>query len=80
MPSSLEERLALNGFYKFLEDLMPATVHIHTIVKEGHPSASMLGAERAGSGTVIDDEGRIVTVNYVVLGADTIRVTTQDGE
>lgn len=70
----------MNGYYKFLEQLIPATVNIHTIVKRDHPTASILGTERAGSGTVIDRDGHILTVSYVVLGAEALTVTLQQGE
>lgn len=70
----------MNGYYKFLEQLIPATVNIQTQVKAGHPSVSVLGAERAGSGTLIDAEGHILTVGYVVMGAEAITVTLQTGE
>jgi S1-C subfamily serine protease len=69
----------VNGYYKFLEELIPATVNIQTLVKPEHPSASVLGSERAGSGTFIDGEGHILTVGYVVMGAAVITVTLQSG-
>ncbi len=40
---------------------------------------SVLGTQRFGSGAVVDDRGRILTVSYVVLGAETVRVTDIDG-
>ncbi len=70
----------MNGYYKFLEQLIPATVNIHTIVKRDHPTASTLGTERAGSGTLIDPDGHILTVGYVVHGAEELTVTLQQGE
>jgi S1-C subfamily serine protease len=70
----------LNGYYKFLEQLIPATVNIHALAKHDHPSASMLGTERSGSGTLIDPHGHILTVSYVVLGAEALTVTLQRGE
>ncbi len=69
-----------NGFYVFLHDLLPATVHIQTRIPASHPSASILGTERMGSGTVVDAEGHILTVGYVVLGARSITVTLRSGE
>ncbi len=36
------------------------------------------GTERMGSGTVVDPSGLILTVNYVVLGAEQVRVTLLD--
>lgn len=70
----------MNGYYAFLEQMIPATVHIHTLVRAAHPSANILGAEREGSGTLIDDAGHILTVGYVVLGAEELTVTLQQGE
>ncbi len=70
----------MNGYYKFLEQLIPATVNIHTMVKRNHPSASILGTERAGSGTLVDRHGHILTVGYVVLGAEELTVTLQPGQ
>ena len=70
----------MNGYYKFLEQLIPATVNIHTLAKRHHPSAGLLGRERSGSGTLIDAHGHILTVGYVVLGAETLTVTLQQGE
>jgi S1-C subfamily serine protease len=70
----------VNGFYKFLENIIPATVHIHTRIAREHPSATTLGTERMGSGTIIDDTGMILTVGYVVLGAQSIVVTLQQGD
>lgn len=70
----------MNGYYKFLEQLIPATVNIHTIAKRDHPSTGLLGIERTGSGTLIDRDGHILTVGYVVLGAEELTVTLQRGE
>lgn len=70
----------MNGYYTFLEKIMPATVNIRAYVRPDHPSADILGTERAGSGTLIDDVGHILTVGYVVLGAERILVTLQQGE
>ncbi len=70
----------MNGYYKFLEQLIPATVNIHTLAKHDHPSATLLGTERTGSGTLIDTDGHILTVSYVVLGAEELTVTLQRGE
>ncbi|MCC6846889.1 MAG: serine protease [Deltaproteobacteria bacterium] len=69
----------MNASVRLLERTLPATVHLRATVPDAHPSASVLGTERSGSGAVIDEGGLIVTVNYVVLGADAVRVTTSDG-
>jgi S1-C subfamily serine protease len=70
----------VNGYYAFLEKMIPATVNIHAVVPPSHPSASILGTERAGSGTLIDAAGHILTVGYVVMGAEQLLVTLQQGQ
>jgi S1-C subfamily serine protease len=68
----------VNAAVGLLERVLPATVHIQSRVPESHPSAGILGTERMGSGTVVDGAGLILTVNYVVLGAEQVRVTLLD--
>lgn len=60
-------------------NVVPATVTVHAQVPERHPSAQILGQDRMGTGTLIDREGHILTVNYVVLGAEKITVATMNG-
>jgi S1-C subfamily serine protease len=68
----------LNDYLKFLEHVVPATVSIRATIPQRHPSARILGTERAGSGAIIDAEGYILTVGYVVMGAQAIEVTLPD--
>jgi S1-C subfamily serine protease len=70
----------VNGHIGLLHSVLPATVDLHVTIPETHPSARNLGAERAGSGTIIDPAGYILTVHYVTVGASSITVTTMDGE
>jgi S1-C subfamily serine protease len=70
----------LNGHIGLIHSLLPATVDVHVLVPEDHPSTRNLGTERAGSGTIIDSDGYILTVHYVVAGANSITVTLPDGE
>src|SRR5438477_11401550 len=53
-------------------------VHLQARIPESHPSARILGTERMGSGTIVDAAGLILTVNYVVLVAEQVRVTLLD--
>jgi S1-C subfamily serine protease len=48
------------------------------MIPQRHPSARILGTERTGSGAIIDAEGHILTVGYVVMGARTIEITLPD--
>ena len=68
----------MNASVKLIELVVPATVALKTQVAEEHPSASILGTERLGTGVVVDAGGLILTVNYVVLGASTVEVTLLD--
>ena len=68
----------MNDHLKFLEHVVPAVVSIRSVTPQRHPSARILGTERTGSGAVIDTEGHILTVGYVVMGARTIEITLPD--
>jgi S1-C subfamily serine protease len=68
----------VNDYLKFLEYVVPATVSIRSLTPQRHPSARILGTERTGSGAIIDAEGHILTVGYVVMGARTIEITLAD--
>jgi S1-C subfamily serine protease len=68
----------VNAAVGLIERVLPATVHIAARIPDTHPSAQLLGTERMGSGAVIDGDGLILTVNYVVLGAEQVKVTLLD--
>jgi S1-C subfamily serine protease len=68
----------VNANVRLIEQVLPATVHIRASIPATHPSANLLGTERMGSGTVVDADGLILTVNYVVLGAEQVTVTLTD--
>ncbi|HVN88141.1 MAG TPA: S1C family serine protease [Candidatus Binatia bacterium] len=69
----------MNASIALLNAVLPSSVHVHTTVAAGHPSAAILGSDRVGSGTLVDSAGLIVTAHYIVLGADRIAVTLLDG-
>jgi S1-C subfamily serine protease len=68
----------VNAAVGLIERVLPSTTHIQAQIPEGHPSAGILGTERMGSGLVVDEAGLVLTVNYVVLGAERIKVTLLD--
>ena len=70
----------MNAHIGLIHSLLPTTVDIRVSVPENHPSTRNLGAERAGSGTIVDPDGYILTVHYVTSGAQSITVTLSDGE
>jgi serine protease Do len=70
----------VNGATPLLEKVGIATVNIHSQVPHSHPSVAMgLGPDRRGTGTLVSADGLIVTVNYVVIGAESVMITFTDG-
>ena len=65
----------MDASVELVKHLLGSVVHIHAEVPSSHPSTRILGDERMGSGTVVDPAGLVLTVNYVVMGAETIQVT-----
>ena len=59
--------------------LLQTVVNLHVTVPRTHPSARILGNERMGSGVVVDPDGLVLTVNYVVMGAPTVEVSFVKG-
>jgi len=55
-----------------------AVVGIETQAIAGARSSETLGPRRRGSGVVIGTDGTILTIGYLMLEADQIRITTQD--
>src|SRR5947209_20494969 len=70
----------MNGAVPLLEKVALATVSIHSQVSSSHASVAMgLGTDRRGTGTLVSSDGLIVTVNYMVNGAENVVVTLTDG-
>jgi 2-alkenal reductase len=70
------EDLVLINIY---ERVNPAVVNIEVLRAAAPGFGSELYPEGEGSGFIIDTEGRIVTNNHVVEGADEVQVTLCDG-
>jgi S1-C subfamily serine protease len=64
---------------EFARHLLGTVVNLHTTVPKAHPSARILGNERTGSAVVVSADGLLLTVNYVVMGAQTIEVSFLKG-
>ncbi len=62
-----------------VQALLPVTAHLAARIPAAHPSARILGTERMGSAVVVDPDGLLLTVNYVVMGARRVRVTLPRG-
>jgi S1-C subfamily serine protease len=70
---------AMDAPVTLVKQLLETVVNLYTTVPRDHPSAAILGDERMGSGVVVDDAGLILTVNYVVMGAQTVQVSFLKG-
>ena len=69
----------MDASVEFVKHLLQTVVNIHATAPRDHPSSRILGTERMGSGVVVDASGLILTVNYVVMGAQTVEVSFVKG-
>jgi S1-C subfamily serine protease len=58
---------------------LPAVVGLRTTIPKDRRSAQSLGAEREGHGILIDDQGLIVTIGYLIMEASTVTITDIEG-
>lgn len=69
----------MDGSIDLLHRVARATVTISAEIPTGHASVAILGSNRFGTGAVVDAAGLIVTVNYVVVGAETVGIVDTEG-
>ena len=58
---------------------LPAVVGVKTTIPESRRSAQTLGTEREGHGILVDDEGLVLTIGYLIMEADTVTITDIEG-
>ncbi len=56
------------------EDILKAVVRVRAVIPRDAHTASTLGTEREGSGTIIDTQGHILTIGYLIVEAEHIEV------
>ncbi|MDX1434206.1 MAG: S1C family serine protease, partial [Gammaproteobacteria bacterium] len=61
-----------------VDELLSAVVQVRASVPGDARTAATLGTERSGSGVVIDGNGLVVTVGYLILEADSVSVVSAD--
>ena len=61
-------------------ETLKAVVKIRAIVPTDARTARSLGTEREGSGVVIDSNGHVLTIGYLIVEAETIQVTGPEGK
>ena len=62
-----------------LDAALRAVVALQSRAPDDAFSSSYLGTEREGNGVVIDDNGLVVTIGYLIAEADEILLGTEDG-
>jgi S1-C subfamily serine protease len=63
-----------------VDELLTAVVGIHATVPAQARTAGSLGRERVGSGVLIDSNGLIVTIGYLILEAEQVEIVLPGGE
>jgi S1-C subfamily serine protease len=62
------------------EEILKAIVKVRAIIHDDAVTAQSLGTEREGNGIIIDSEGHVLTIGYLILEAKSIEVTGPEGE
>lgn len=62
-----------------LEQLLSGVVHIKTFIAPDGRTTENLGREREGTGIVIDNNGLVLTIGYLMVEAVSAEVATNDG-
>src|SRR5262249_33935324 len=62
-----------------VDDLVSSIVHIKTFIDPNGRTVENLGREREGSGIVIDDDGLVVTIGYLMVEAHAAEIITNGG-
>jgi S1-C subfamily serine protease len=63
-----------------LTELLSGVVHMKTFINPDGRTTQNLGREREGSGVVIDSNGLILTIGYLMVEAHSAEVMTNDGQ
>jgi S1-C subfamily serine protease len=62
-----------------VDHTLRSIVKVRSSVPDSARTARSLGTEREGSGIVIDAEGHILTIGYLILEAESIEILGPDG-
>lgn len=62
-----------------LQDLISGVVGVKTFINPDARTTENLGRTREGSGIVLDDNGLVLTIGYLMVEAHAAEVTTNDG-
>jgi S1-C subfamily serine protease len=62
-----------------LEDIVSAVVRVKTFINPDGRTVESLGREREGSGIVIDEDGLVLTIGYLMVEAHAAEIVTNAG-
>jgi S1-C subfamily serine protease len=79
LPFALVMACASASAQTSLEDLVSAVVRIKTFINPDGRTVENLGREREGSGIVIDEDGLVLTIGYLMVEAHAAEVVTNAG-
>jgi len=66
--------------YRFdLDQALASVVRLRVFIEEHAFTAEVLGTERSGHGVLIDEDGLVLTVGYLILEAEEVWLETNDG-
>jgi hypothetical protein len=60
------------------DEILNAVIRIKASIPQNASTAQALGTERQGNGVVIDANGHILTIGYLILEAESIEVIGPD--
>jgi S1-C subfamily serine protease len=75
----LASGVAARAETRSLDELLAAVVRVKTVIEPDARTADSLGREREGSGVVIDGDGLVLTIGYLMVEARTAEIGTHDG-
>lgn len=61
------------------EKILKAIVKVRSTIPADARTARILGTEREGNGVLIDAQGHILTIGYIILEAENIEIVDQEG-
>ncbi|NWF55733.1 MAG: serine protease [Syntrophaceae bacterium] len=78
--AAISPAYAQEGVKENVKELLKAVVKVRAAVPDYARSARTLGTEREGSGVLIDMQGHILTIGYLILEAESVEVVGPDGK
>jgi S1-C subfamily serine protease len=63
-----------------LKGILESIIKIRAVVPSNARTAGSLGTEREGAGAVVDSNGLILTIGYLILEAESIEIVSSDGK